>query len=145
MKIEKIKKEAETRYPWDVEELIYGHTRHTGKYDEYEAFLKGAEFVLSGYPKSIELVCDERLRQINQEGYDSTHDDCETFNQLSNAAIVYACVEQSRDQVANFWQWDMQYFKPSNEDTIDGRIRNLVKAGALICAEIDRLARLKNK
>lgn len=143
MNIEQIKQEAEKRYPFGVEELIYGHTRHYGRFDEYEAFIKGAEFVLSGNPKSIELVCDERLRQINQEGYDSTHDDSETDSQLSKSAIVYSCPEHLRDQVMNFWQWDMQYFKPSSEDTIDGRIRNLVKASALICAEIDRLERMK--
>ena len=145
MNIEQIKKEAEKRYPYEVEELIYGHTRRTGKYDEYEAFVKGAQFAQKEDFKSIELIKSERERQVLQEGYTNEHDDCETSNQLSNAAIVYACAEQSRDQVANFWQWDVKYLKPSSEDTIDGRIRNLTKAGALICAEIDRLERLKKK
>ena len=145
MNIEQIKQEAEKRYPYEVEELIYGHTRRTGKYDEYEAFVKGAQFAQKEDFKSIELIKSERERQVLQEGYTNEHDDCETSNQLSNAAIVYACAEQLRDQVANFWQWDVKYWKPSSEDTIDGRIRNLTKAGALICAEIDRLERLKKK
>lgn len=46
MNIEQIKQEAEKRYPYEVEELIFGHTRRTGKYDEYDAFVKGALFVL---------------------------------------------------------------------------------------------------
>ena len=33
------------------------------------------------------------------------------------------------------WPWDLEWFKPSPYD----RIRELVKAGALIAAEIDRL------
>ena len=145
MNIEQIKQEAEKRYPYEVEELIYGHTCRTGKYEEYEAFVKGAQFAQKEDFKSIELIKSERERQVLQEGYTNEHDDCETSNQLSNAAIVYACAEQSRDQVTNFWQWDVKYWKPSSEDTIDGRIRNLTKAGALICAEIDRLERLKKK
>ena len=156
IKIEQIKQEAEKRYPYEVEDLIYGHTRRTGRYEEYEAFVKGAQFAQTQFAQkedfeskkedfeSIELIKSERKRQL-QEGYTNEHDDCETSNQLSNAAIVYACAEQSRDQVTNFWQWDVKSWKPASEDTIDGRIRNLTKAGALICAEIDRLERLKIK
>lgn len=44
MNIEQIKREAEKRYPYEVEELRYGHTRRIGKYAEYEAFVKGALF-----------------------------------------------------------------------------------------------------
>ena len=40
--------------------------------------------------KSIELVKNERIRQIMEEGYSWRHDDQETTHQLSNAAIVYA-------------------------------------------------------
>jgi hypothetical protein len=36
-----------------------------------------------------------------------------------------------------FWPWDQDWWKPSPDP-----IRNLVKAGALIAAEIDRLQRL---
>lgn len=34
------------------------------------------------------------------------------------------------------WPWDPKWWKPS-----ENRIRDLVKAGALICAEIDRIWR----
>jgi hypothetical protein len=37
------------------------------------------------------------------------------------------------------WPWDNKYWKPSED-----KVRNLVKAGALIAAEIDRLQRLNN-
>ena len=39
---------------------------------------------------SIELVKNERVRQIKEEGYSWRHDDQETTHQLSDAAIVYA-------------------------------------------------------
>jgi hypothetical protein len=38
------------------------------------------------------------------------------------------------------WPWDWRFWKPSVDP-----IRDLVKAGALIAAEIDRLQRKKNK
>ena len=38
----------------------------------------------------IELIAEERKRQIEEEGYSWRHDDQETTHQLSDAAIVYA-------------------------------------------------------
>ena len=143
--IRQLKQEGEIRYPFDEEDDRYGHTRWVGKHDEYEAFVKGGKFVLNNAPESVKLVWDERLRQINQEGYDSFHDDGEAEGQLSKSAMVYACPECQREQVMNSWSWDMQDLKLSSEDTIEGRIKNLIKAGALICAEIDRLERLEHK
>ena len=43
------------------------------------------------------------------------------------------------------WPWDEKFFKPDTTYTYDGRIRELTKAGALICAEIDRLIRAKER
>ena len=93
--------------------------------------------------KSIELIKNERIRQIIEEGYSFDHDDQEYLQQLSYAAAVYACHASARHSLMNLWPWDKEYFKPDKDNTIDGRIRELTKAGALICAEIDRLIRLK--
>ena len=41
---------------------------------------------------------------------------------------------------AHDWPWGSEYWKPSEDP-----VRNLVKAGALIAAEIDRLNRAKAK
>ena len=95
----------------------------------------------------IELIAEERQRQIEVEGWtkehDAQHKDCE----LVKAAICYADpnvyyhhenrVLRHRIPNMNFWpmKWDKCWFKPSSKD----RIRDLVKAGALIAAEIDRL------
>ena len=93
--------------------------------------------------KSIELIKNERLRQISEEGYSWRHDDQETNHQLSDAAIVYACTAPMRYEIMHKWPWDEKFFKPDRTYTYEGRIRELTKAGALICAEIDRLIRLK--
>jgi len=94
----------------------------------------------------IELIADERARQINAEGWSPDHDDGHVEAELTHAAICYADVAASQAVVggrgesygpADEWPWDFEWFKPS-----DDPVRNLVKAGALIAAEIDRLSRI---
>lgn len=94
---------------------------------------------------AIELIKIERERQILQEGYSFEHDDTEKNGELSLAASIYACPEEFRNHIKYCWPWDKEYLKEDYTHTIDGRIRELVKAGALISAEIDRLERLKSK
>lgn len=43
--------------------------------------------------------------------------------------------------VWKIWPWDKSWWKPTPDD----RIRELIKAGALIAAEIDRLQRLNKE
>ena len=90
--------------------------------------------------KAIELISKERERQINVKGYDINHDDKECNSQLAYAACCYAVPECStRKLILNWaWKWNLKYWKP----TPDNRIKELVKAGALIVAEIERLQRL---
>ena len=95
--------------------------------------------------KSIELVKNERLRQITEEGYSWRHDDQELPHTLSDAAIVYATPAIFRHETMHKWPWDKKFYKPDTTGTYDGRIRELTKAGALICAEIDRLIRVKER
>lgn len=95
-------------------------------------------------PSGVTLIALERQRQIDKEGYSAEHDaDINQNNQLCDAAICYAIAshfnldaDTVQCWIADFWPpWDE--FKPSEDP-----IRNLVKAGALIAAEIDRLQRL---
>ena len=44
--------------------------------------------------------------------------------------------QQLHGEAPGIWPWDHEFWKPSED-----QIRNLVKAGALIAAEIDRLIR----
>ena len=97
----------------------------------------------SGQSYGVSLVGKERQRQITEEGYSFEHDDQEDSHQLSDAAAVYACHASARHSLLHLWPWSKGYFKPDKDNTIDGRIRELSKAGALVCAEIDRLVRLK--
>jgi hypothetical protein len=97
----------------------------------------------------IELIAEERQRQIEVEGDTAEHDDGHSKGQLANAAAVYAIDPMGGDatnMIETLWPWDKSLLKIScNENTEDSpylRIRDLQKAGALIAAEIDRLQRI---
>lgn len=89
----------------------------------------------------IELIAEERQRQIESEGYSMERDRQYPPEELVEAAIAYAIPEWLRWSVkgdtleCQWWPWPQESFKPSP----DNRIRELTKAGALIAAEIDRL------
>lgn len=90
----------------------------------------------------VQLIAAERTRQIEDEGWDAQHDDSHSNGQLAAASICYT--EQAamgmpmtrRCNVPRAWPWGHDWWKPA-----DDQVRNLVKAGALIAAEIDRLQR----
>lgn len=86
----------------------------------------------------VELIAAERNRQIEAEGWTPEHDDEHTRGEMVDAAACY-CFPGLKDQ---FWPsgWDASWFKPGPASA-SGTIRNLVKAGALIAAEIDRIQR----
>lgn len=88
----------------------------------------------------VSLIAAERDRQINEEGWTSEHDDQYTDDSLSVAAASYALPDRLRSSIARLWPWDLKWWKPSPD-----RIRDLIKAGALIAAEIDRNLRLLTK
>jgi hypothetical protein len=85
----------------------------------------------------IELIAEERLRQVEKEGWTFEHDDEHKRGELAMAAACYAnpC---DHDYIPEVWPWDIEWWKPTPDD----RIRELTKAGALIAAEIDRLQRI---
>lgn len=87
----------------------------------------------------VELITRERQRQIEVEGWSYQHDDQHTQCQLAQAAACYAWPPMRPPFVKKAWPWDRVYWKPTPEN----RIRELIKAGALIAAEIDRLQRDK--
>jgi hypothetical protein len=88
----------------------------------------------------IELIAAERKRQIEEEGWTPGHDDGHKREELCMAGAYYAIPDAYRRFCPDLWppNWDGAWFKPTPYD----RIRELVKAGALIAAEIDRLQRL---
>lgn len=113
----------------------------------------------------IELIADERQRQVEVEGWTPKHDDEHDSGELALAAICYASpfpvkvkawtsrpcscrsddcphlggVISSKESWRNPWPWDAEWDKRDKHD----RIRQLVIAGALIAAEIDRRQRIE--
>lgn len=85
-----------------------------------------------------ELIAAERTRQIEEEGWTAEHDDDHDDQQLVAAALCYAGEDMPPVTVPpEGWPFEKDWWKPS-----ETMVRNLVKAGALIAAEIDRLQRL---
>ena len=112
----------------------------------------GAAFVSSDWV-GADLIRAERRRQIEGEGWDGGHDDAHRSGELCDAAISYAraAAKQARGESLAYlkgmaaagdvpWPWEDGWWKPDAD-----QIRNLVKAGALIAAEIDRLHRERTK
>jgi hypothetical protein len=85
----------------------------------------------------VESIAAERKRQIEEEGWtpehDAQHDRCE----LSAAAACYAHFGWVKPRTPTEWPWDACWWKPTTYR------RDLVKAGALIAAEIDRVDRME--
>lgn len=85
-------------------------------------------------------VLAERHRQIEREGWSAAHDDCYTSRELAAASACYIqSVLSSDPTMPAEWPWDARWWKPS------GVRRDLVKAAALLLAEIDRLDRAERK
>lgn len=58
--------------------------------------------------------------------------------ELVKAAIAYAMETVNSTMGKNYFPWDKKYFKPKD------KLRNLVRAGALIAAEIDKIQNRNN-
>lgn len=96
-------------------------------------------------PDGLQLIAEERQRQIETEGWTPEHDDQHADGELASAARCYALKLPSGERfrkpeinadIPGGWPWAPTWWKPSPDP-----IRNLVKAGALIAAEIERLQR----
>lgn len=87
-------------------------------------------------------VLAERQRQITAEGWTPEHDDTYQAGDLANAAACYAMTDPVIDPYRPapvVWPWSASWWKPTD------RRRDLVKAGALILAEIELIDRAKLK
>lgn len=95
--------------------------------------------VTDNFETGMSLIAAERRRQVEVEGYGADHDRDEVSESLVRAAVCYATPAYRRVMLGRRapidWPWEADYWKPTPDD----RVRELVKAGALIAAEIDRL------
>lgn len=90
-------------------------------------------------------VIGERRHQIGVEGFTPEHDDFHCKGEMARAAGCYALYAgrplgkivspKLVEVIKRFWPWNVNWWKPTD------RRRDLVKAGSLIQAEIERLDR----
>lgn len=109
----------------------------------------------------VEKIAVERKRQVEKEDWTEAHDDGHVDGELAMAAACYAAPEKiyvlddsyiQRISFIDPWPWGEDWDKREYNGNVllansraskKKRIRQLVKAGALIAAEIDRLERGK--
>lgn len=95
--------------------------------------------------RAMDDVLTERNRQmmsknVGGEAWSQAHDDEHTQGELAKAAACYTLSDYTDPRVVNWvWPWDRKWWKPKS------RRRDLVIAGALIIAEIERLDRAEEK
>lgn len=92
-------------------------------------------------------IIGERVRQIDEEGFTPEHDDSLDAGELAGAGAAYALYVADKlhpqsqgdgfgqGDIPPGWCWEAGWFKPD-----DSRY-SLIKAAALIVAEIERLDR----
>lgn len=99
------------------------------------------ELLRSTTPAS-DSVLGERRRQVETEGWTPEHDDEHPLGEMAAAAACYAIhaskyCTSALETKSLPWPWALEWWKPTTPR------RDLVKAGALILAEIERLDRLE--
>lgn len=93
-------------------------------------------------PQAWRDVQTERARQVASEGWTPEHDDEHSAGQMARAAACYALAgscapndETAALLVSLAWPWAPEWWKPTTSR------RDLMKAAALILAEMERLDR----
>lgn len=134
----------------DTEHLNIAWETYKKCAESKQAEIDSLKAQLSEYSKAALDVIGERNRQIEQEYYSIEHDDSYQNNELPRAAASYLNNVVSRgwvfnsvygpeayqsEEVPDLWPWSDEHWKPKNPR------RDLVKAAALIIAEIDRMDR----
>lgn len=101
--------------------------------------------------KYAEMMSNERQRQIEEEKWTPEHDDEHGQGELADAAACYATTKNIyfKEKIFIFFTkyiplfpWNRyEFFKKEKHDYK----RQLIIAGALLIAELERLERLENK
>ena len=112
------------------------HDTYRRQYNElYDAY---KELESSTVTAAAADVLAERQRQVTAEGWTPEHDDEHSDGEMALAASSYALYAHKKPiapAIPYNWPWEPEWFKQQ------GARRDLVKAGALILAEIERLDR----
>lgn len=107
----------------------------------YRATMIGDEIVANAVRRAAAEITAERARQVEVEGYAPEHDDAHDQGDLLRAALLYYQQGTGRPPILRDdgspigWPWEAASWKPRDP------ARDLVRAGALAMAEVDRLGR----
>lgn len=101
----------------------------------------------SGCQRATVDVLAERFRQRRDESWTPEHDDTHVGGEMADAAVCYAMGDTERRMMLEegiqvqerIWPWDRSWWKPTT------RRRDLVKAAALLIAEIERIDRAEER
>lgn len=87
---------------------------------------------------AVQLIAEKHRTNREHKGYTPEHDDEHISGELADAAIAFIMQDlQGIKNAKDWWPFEEDQWNPS-----DDPIRNLVKAGALIVAEIERRQRI---
>lgn len=132
----------------------YGMDRKEKAAWEYLIKLAPSRTMTAVVSFGVGRIAAERRRQVEDEGWTAEHDGNHNDFDLPAAASAYAYFaslsairrnsmrlrEDPEDRSPQAWPWESTWWKPGADNSPASRIRELEKAGALIAAEIDRLA-----
>lgn len=115
----------------------------------FEAAIEAGWIDPTDISKALVDVMNERDRQHNVEGWTPAHDDEHTDRQLAKAGVSYArfaaltdehrALEVERKTIPFAWPFSAAWWKPKD------RRADLVRAAALLIAEIERMDRAEGK
>jgi hypothetical protein len=99
--------------------------------------------ILSG-PVVFDVI-HERLRQVHKHGFGPVHDDMHVRGEILDAALsyAYAAINVGNDTMKKppkEWPWEAKDWKPAETAG-----ENLIKATALMIAELERLKRQQDR
>lgn len=142
---------------YTVDEIVNEDHHKDGNFTKYEIGTEILSLSLcdsSSIAENLEItqaitdILSERERQKSQEGYSLQHDDQYEHNELSRAAASYVDYAANcsslyeshsslyqRQVPPNNWVFDKVFWKPKNPR------QDLVRAAALIIAEVERMDR----
>lgn len=103
--------------------------------DKYQSKSHGKRVLQQWSSQGSLDILAERRRQIEAEGWAPEHDDEHLKGEMAMAAACYALAGGPRDLAPALWPWPLCWWKPK------AIRRNLVRAGALVLAEIERIDR----
>jgi len=143
-----------------VEQIYHNSSPDMLTPEGWQFLIKMARIGASVMPRpTIIDILDERQRQVTNEGWTIEHDDKHRRGEMAYAAAWYALNAESHDYsdmvgIGNGsaldhafedefswckWPWSSEWWKPKD------RRRDLVRAAALLVAEIERLDRSQVK